>query len=376
MEPGRPRRCSIARDSGGRLSLHNGDRPRKSVLTRTQQIPISPGMIFLGIAYRAVLCLQVLAADPTAPGPAGLLQPAQPVHGVALLRNGHSIEGDITRDDGVVTIDFSGGQVRVRDAEVEHVCGSLLEGYQWKRSLIQVGNVHHHLELAQWALRNGLPGPAAVELADATAADPKHPMIAHLQRRLKMALEPPPTGRADAAAHGPTNEELDRMVRGLPQGTVEMFTQHVQPVLMNHCATSGCHGPQSGSEMQLLRTTSGRQAGRRLTQRNLYAVLQFVDRENPMQSRLLTAPNGPHGTAEYAIFSERQAAQYKHLIDWVARLGREPLANRPTPRTPRASTPADAPDAVVPASFDQPADPFDPEAFNRVYAPKQPKAKN
>ena len=35
------------------------------------------------------------------------------------------------------------------------------------------------------------------------------------------------------------------MLRGMPHGAVETFTQSVQPVLLNHCATSGCHGPQS-----------------------------------------------------------------------------------------------------------------------------------
>ena len=181
-------------------------------------------------------------------------------------------------------------------------------------------------------------------------------------------------------------------------------------MLINHCATSGCHGPQSETGLRLLRSSGGKTAGRRITQRNLYSVLQFIDRENPMASRLLTATSGPHGTARYAIFSERQALQYKHLVDWANQVAcvsvsESPIAAFPAP-APAASTAPDAApqalsadarrarplaaaektaaarrnaarpaskpagDAATPASYNQPADPFDPEAFNRQFAPK------
>ena len=192
------------------------------------------------------------------------------------------------------------------------------DGYRQKRAAIQVGNVHHHIELAQWCLRHGLLGPAATELADATVAEPNDPMIDVLHHRLKMAMEPPPKPEAAGkSTAGPSNEELDRMVRSLPHGVVETFTQSVQPVLMNHCATGGCHGPQSETGLRLFRVPTGKQASRRITQRNLYSVLPYLDRDNPASSRLLTAPNGPHGTAKQAIFTEHQAGQYKRMIDWA-----------------------------------------------------------
>ena len=146
-----------------------------------------------------------------------------------------------------------------RPADVDLVCTSLEDGYRRKRAAIQVGNVHHHLELAQWCLRHGLLGPAAAELADATVAEPNNPMIDVLHHRLKMALEPPPAPEtAGKSTSGPSNEELDRMVRSLPHGAVETFTQSVQPVLMNHCATGGCHGPQSDTGLRLFRVPTGK----------------------------------------------------------------------------------------------------------------------
>ena len=139
-------------------------------------------------------------------------------------------------------------------------------------------------------------------------------------------------------------------------------------------------------------------------------MLQFIDRENPSASKLLTAAARPHGTVQHAIFGERQAAQYQHLRglgqsdrgaggDGTARLGRAPRPGRSRRaararlrrdgcrksrestsvdrrrrggRTPRdAGAPGKAAKDAAPASFDQPADPYDPEVFNRRYGPKK-----
>ena len=164
--------------------------------------------------------------------------------------------------------------------------------------------------------------------------------------------------------------------------------------------------------LQLYRVPIGASASRRITQRNLYAVLQFIDVDNPSASKLLTAVREPHGTARYAIFAEHQASQYQRLADWVnqiaqptmlrpARHGRSHRAGqggRNAFRWSRAGialagcrkdgasndradrwrsahrgpTAAKGNHSVTPATFNEPADPFDPEVFNRRYAPPKP----
>ncbi len=187
---------------------------------------------------------------------------------------------------------------------------------------------------------------------------------------------------------------------------------------MSHCTASGCHGPQSETSLRLFRTSASGATGRRITQRNLYAVLQFVNQDNPLASRLLTVPSSPHGTAQSAIFTERQAGQYQRLLQWVNQLARQ---TPDSPAVPAPTAVADSPASAVPvegplllpqnarrarqlpaagpnqsarrgdarpatklpgdaspASYNQPADPFDPEVFNRRYAPdkKQPAGEN
>jgi hypothetical protein len=103
----------------------------------------------------------------------------------------------------------------------------------------------------------------------------------------------------------------------MPPGTVEAFTATIQPLIMNSCATSGCHGPGSKSSYVILRIPSDRTNTRRLTQRNLESTVQMLDYQNPLQSRLLTAASRPHGTARSAIF-DPQTVKYRQLYSWIA----------------------------------------------------------
>lgn len=89
--------------------------------------------------------------------------------------------------------------------------------------------------------------------------------------------------------------------------------------------TSGCHGLQAENRLQLMRAPLGQPTNRRVTQRNLHAVLQWVNWENPGESRLLTTARAPHGTVQAAIFTDRQVIQYRRLTDWVYRVAQKPV---------------------------------------------------
>jgi hypothetical protein len=288
----------------GSLLTAAGDFPTVRALMSCRFARIS-----LALAFASCLLAAVWAAEPPV---------AAPDQELVLLRNGEVLKGRVLRDEGCYRIALSDGEVRVRLSEAELVCRSLDEAYEFKRNRLALGRAEDHLDLAEWCLRQELPGYAAKEIAAAMALDPQNPRIEFLDRRLRQLLETPPPGPAEKVAETPlvTNADLDRLVHGMPPGTVEAFTSTIQPLIMNSCATSGCHGPGSKSSYVILRIPSDRTNTRRLTQRNLESTVQMLDYQNPQQSRLLTAASRAHGTARSAIF-DPQTVKYRQLYSWI-----------------------------------------------------------
>lgn len=357
----------------------------------------------VALAASLVLLAALAGAEPSAS--------VSPQQGVLLLRNGNVLQGRVTRDGECYFVAVPHGEIRRKVDDVRWVGRSLSECYHYQRSALVVGNVNQHLELADWCITNGLFDEAQCELAEAARLDPRHPKLPLRDRQLKTARQRPsprPAETGTAATTTPKDavqpaEDLEALLRDLPPGAVETFTASIQPLLQNHCSTAGCHGPTSTSAFRLQRLPRKALDGRRLTQRNLHAVLQTIDREKPGNSPLLQSPIKPHGTAKEAVFKTRDASQYRQLVAWVHQVAncqpprtaagddeqppllqpdsaashaKRPGAKDPAPRQPAqvgASTAGGpptgaAPTGAAPRGF-TPRDPFDPELFNRRYFP-------
>ncbi|MBN2578207.1 MAG: hypothetical protein JXB10_04380 [Pirellulales bacterium] len=270
-----------------------------------------------------------------------------------ILRNGQVFEGQIDKQGNDYFVRLHNGRIRVQATDVEFVCQNLAEAYQRMKAVAQGGNLQNHLQLAQWCQRQGLKAQAAEELAVAEAIAPQHPLVLLFKRKLTTPAPPAAKKPSSAAAVLPSDGELDRLVRSLPPKTVEIYTRSVQPLLLNNCTAGGCHGPQSAAKLRLLRAPQGQMASRRLTQRNLYAVLQYIDQKNPAESPLLKVPAGPHGKLKTPIFNEHQTNQYRKIVDWAMHF------NPSASPSPPAEVPASE---VLPASHEEPVSEADPPA--------------
>lgn len=254
-----------------------------------------------------------------------------PQAGVLVLRNGQLMQGDITQagDQYIVTFG-AGGEVKIAAKDVETQCADVAGAYDYKLRRLSGEGAGPHLDLAEWCLRHNLHRQCAEQLSFALAAEPQHKRIEQIDRRLQLALQAPPTTKATSASSTiVSSEQLDKTLRELPKGSLERFTTIVQPMLNNRCATSHCHGATSTSEFRLLRPPAGLNSPQRFTQRNLYAVLQFVDRDDPLNSSIFTKPQTPHGGGTTAAFDARGRAQMLELQTWL-----EQLAYRKDPPTP------------------------------------------
>jgi len=262
---------------------------------------------------------------------AGQMLDIAPREGILVLRNGGVLSGKITQAGMRFYVTVERGEIRVAQRDVEMVCRDLNEAYRRKASALRADDATSHIDLAEWCVRHRLHEEAGGQLDLARRLASHHPRIALVERRLQLSLHPveTPTSAAALLPARTTNDKLDQLVRSLPAGTVETFTTTVQPLLLNSCATSGCHGPRAANKLRLEHLASGRPLTRRITQRNLDAVLKCVDQEEPAQSGLLTMPLENHAGGTEPLFSARDVAKYQQLVDWVNQVSHSKRNRRP-----------------------------------------------
>lgn len=330
-----------------------------------------------------------------------------PTEGLLLLKNGRTLNGKISRAGDFYVVATSESEVQIRVHEAEAVCRDAEDVYARKLERINPRSADDHLEVAQWCIEAGLYGSAARELTEAYRIDDLHPRIPLLERRLRAAMtEVKPTVPAAVVTPMKQDEDaLEEVAKSVSPDSLLEFTTRVQPLLVNYCATAGCHGPRPSSDFQLHRVYLHETRDPRLLRANLAAVLDRIDRKQPQQSKLLTAPLSAHGGAKKPIFHAHNAEHYRQLVAWTTRVAHESLGatarapstvgntsgtllqrvpmNPPqtapsptgetTPNVNLAPPPPDAPASAAPSPAA--ADPFDPEAFNRRRREAKPEAK-
>ena len=200
------------------------------------------------------------------------------------------------------------------------------------------------------------------------------------------------------------------MIRGMPHGAVETFTQSVQPLLLNNCATRGLPRSAVGDGPAALAHCGG-QAVEQADHAAESLLRAAIHRPRESSGEQTADRRRRNRTAQCNMRSSASIRRCNTSACWIGPIrlrgrsrrispSRSRAAARPRSRsrltrpcrhgcrktpgkarlltaTARRRTPRDAAAAgkaakgATPASFDQPADPFDPEGFNRRYGPKQ-----
>ncbi len=282
--------------------------------------PTMSGKIFLLLGV-------ILAAACVAKGAELPPHPSGDGSGVLLLRNGNILQGHIEHNGDYYTVTSPGEETQVRVASVEFLCHDLRDGYRQKKAAIQANDIEQHVQLCLWCERHGLLDCAGEELTAAEALDRQHPMISVLRRRLKVETQQKtePRRLPQNTPAVPSDPQLDQMTRDMPAGTVESFVQVVEPILLNHCPGAIGYVLPGQKRLQLMRPPLGEKPSRRITQRNLYAVLQCIDWNNPGESPLLKASVGMAAAGAVGSFPVRHSMQYEKLAQWVYQVAQRPM---------------------------------------------------
>lgn len=337
-------------------------------------------------ALFTLLALAVLPAEP----PSAPL----PVKGhVLVLENDRVLQGDIERVGDQFCIRRAGGEMWVPASQTRCLCNDMAQAYLFLKQNSNTSDPDEHLRLAQWCHLQNLPAQALMEATEAVRLRPRHTESVLLLRGLQR------TSNQIAVARPPRQvpPEVEPPAENLPfnADALGLFVSRVQPILMNTCAS--CHASNRSGSFKLTRASAGLVGSRKVTQRNLIAVLGELDRNRPKDSRFLQRALSIHGHAEKPPLQSRETPAYQALESWVllatAGLG-ETKPGQPEPAVavkeaetrpdalapatvPITSLPSEKPASKKPASqtskpFALPAQPAPAESFGDNRKPQAP----
>ena len=292
------------------------------------------------------------SSPPTAPAPTTPAPDAgQPR--VLLLYNGEHLVGEMTEDDKNYVIHRNGGEIVVAKDRVEESFPNISALYEYKRNQIPEKDPDEHLKLARWCLAQKLTAEAKSNLQIVLKLSPK----ASQARAMLVSIQNAETRQAIAKngdldadvmqsraemtiPQQPRSErpsELDDAVirkaqkefglTGLPVifdlptavavKRADQFTKAVQPILQASCIR--CHNENQNLAFQLIAIKNRRDQTSEVSRANLDAVLQFVDRNNPAKSEILSTVLLPHGGGKVPrpVFRGSNDPKYQILSAWV-----------------------------------------------------------
>ncbi|MFN9720640.1 MAG: hypothetical protein ACK58L_18225 [Planctomycetota bacterium] len=247
-------------------------------------------------------------------------RPSVPGISVLVLVDYDVVRGRCTpRPDGY-DVEVKSGRLFIESGRVRIVAKDMDDAYlQIRKSQVNT-TPEGHMQMARWCLMNGLKEFAELEVLDALRGDPNRTDAKRLLATLRQQ-----DGEASSVSTGLTEYSTpkrlpvdleSRSLAGLSRPISKEFTARVQPILMNKCATSGCHGVNPVSEFQLSSTARG--SSPVIAERNLAAVLNQVDLTRPSSSPLLLVLEKTHGGQGSTMFRGRAGSiQMKVLRDWV-----------------------------------------------------------
>ena len=270
-----------------------------------------------------------------------------PGSSAVLLKNNRVMYGVVEPRGNVVTIrvaDNSSVSIPLKD--IQAVKASLRELYEFKVQSIPIWKVGDHFNMTRWCGINGLLDEAVEHYQKVAAQAGQHPRVQQLALELrnqlledpafrdylglpqKSALENTPskltetsaasasqlaTGVRTASAVHLAAASVDSVYH--PQ-IVRSYADKIQPILLNRCSQSACHGGQSTNSLRII-APYGRNGGL-TTAENLRSVLLQLDRPNGDTPTLIRYATQAHGLQRQPAIGLTETRLLQELQAWIS----------------------------------------------------------
>lgn len=244
--------------------------------------------------------------------------------GVLVTTSGRVVTGEVVLQPGGRLVLSPMGRFFVPDEQIRVVASDMHEAYRLQRDAVLAPSPASRMVLANWCIVYHLYDEARDELKLALKQDGNLDEARRLLDRIDTVLDPPkrpvaalPPRKTSDGFLIPDVESLG----GLPRDVAAQFSGRIQPLLVNKCGNTGCHGQRDDNSFKLHAVRLEGGAQRVQSEQNLASVLSQIDISSPLASRLLSVPRKPHGGMNQSCWSGAGGyAQEKMLRDWVTRI--------------------------------------------------------
>lgn len=294
-----------------------------------------------------------------------------------LLQNGKVVKGVIRQSASGYVVNVPGGQLVLPFEQVRLEATDLEDAYRQQRDTLPDHTAAAHIELARWCVANGLPDQARKELREALRRESDSTVAKNMLQRINDQL----LATKDVPAVVQRNGQFSFLgdtkpgiapetLGGLPRETAADYMSKVQPLLVNRCATAGCHGPGSGNTFELQRAKIGKAPPKSYSERNLAAVIERLDLERPLSSPLLVKLRGE--TKSFGARQSHGGLSQEHLQTlraWIESISKkpEPVA-KPKAETVDVGNDAKAEDTMTSGSANSTKDRRDSQSEDEFLA--------
>ncbi|WP_013630889.1 hypothetical protein [Rubinisphaera brasiliensis] len=327
---------------------------------------------------------------------------------ILVLNDGQIVRGNVTPLALGYAIDLGAGEITIPFDAVICTAKTIPEAYRKQREAMTKPTADQHTRLASWCIKQKLFEEAELELNDALALQPQYQPAKRLVSYLT-ARKPKDSDFVDQKRKTYVENYLIQKEFGeakplgeLSPSLAREFSSRIEPLLVNSCANSSCHGTEATNSFQLTRKWNAGANTRHLTEANLKAVVAQIDRSNPRNSPLIAKLDGTHGLRGRNVFTGAKATQQRQMLEtWtlavakflgpasesapenatlIQQVGFDKPTDSPEMRADNASRALPAEPQVIPmhgemrpvdqdrveeVRREQAYDPFDPEVFNR-----------
>jgi|GEM_PF-2540780 len=101
----------------------------------------------------------------------------------------------------------------------------------------------------------------------------------------------------------------------ISEDATKLFRSHLQPILLQKCAQSGCHGTQATNDLKLLRPTSN--STKKTADGNIASLLPFIDAAEPQKSTLYQMATKSHGPMKTGAIGQIDHDGSDELLGWL-----------------------------------------------------------